>query len=173
VELSVRQAQLADAEQIARVDIDSHVAAYSHIFRADYLQGASVRAFVERWQRIIRRESQAGQAPECLLVAEVDGGIQGYCGLMASRDEDGAAVGEVAAIYVSPQHWRAGIGAALMVAGEEYLRRRGFAEATLWVIEANDIGRGFYEKQGWRHDGSTRERYERSELRYRKRLDVQ
>jgi ribosomal protein S18 acetylase RimI-like enzyme len=60
-----------------------------------------------------------------------------------------------------------------MVAGEEYLRRRGFAEATLWVIEANDIGRGFYEKQGWRHDGSRRERYEHAELRYRKRLDVQ
>jgi ribosomal protein S18 acetylase RimI-like enzyme len=158
---------------MARVDIDSHVAAYSHIFGADYLQGASVEAFVERWRRTIRGEGQPGQAPEYLLVAEVDGGLQGYCGLMASRDSDGAAVGEVGALYVSPPHWRAGIGSALMVAGEEYLRGRGFAEATLWVIEANDIARGFYEKHGWHHDGLSRERYDRSELRYRKHLDVQ
>jgi hypothetical protein len=60
-----------------------------------------------------------------------------------------------------------------MAAGEAYLRGRGFVEATLWVIAANTIGRSFYEKLGWRHDGSKRERYDRTELRYRKRLDVQ
>jgi hypothetical protein len=81
----VREAQPADAEQIARVDIDSHLAAYSHIFGASYLQGASVESLVERWQRIIRGEGQPGQAPESLLVADSEGRVEGYCGLMASR----------------------------------------------------------------------------------------
>jgi GNAT superfamily N-acetyltransferase len=172
VELRVREARLADADQIARVDIDSHTAAYGHLFGPGYLQGATLETFVERWQRIIRGEGQPGLAGEYLLVAEVDGRVEGYSGLMASRDEDGEGIGEVGAIYVSPQHWRAGIGSALMPAGEEYLRNRGFPEATLWVIEANSIGRGFYERQGWRHDGLVRERNSHSELRYRKRLVV-
>jgi ribosomal protein S18 acetylase RimI-like enzyme len=172
MEIAVREAQPGDAEQIARVDIDSQVAAYSHLFGTDYFQDASFEAFVERWQRIIGGEGQPGQAPEYLLVAEVDCGTQGYCGLMPSRDEDGATAGEVGAIYVSPQVWRSGIGSALMTAAEEYLRGRGFAEATL-VIEANNVGRGFYDRQGWRHDGLTRERFDRSELRYHKRLDLQ
>jgi ribosomal protein S18 acetylase RimI-like enzyme len=173
VQLTVRPAQPTDAEQIARVDIDSHVAAYSHIFGTGYPQGASIEAFVERWQRIIRGEGPPGQAPECLLVAEVEGRVEGYCGLMASRDDDGDGVGEVAAIYVSPQHWRGGIGSALMAAGEDYLRGRGFTEATLWVLEDNDLGRGFYDRLGWTADGDRRDRPGRNELRYRKRLDVQ
>jgi hypothetical protein len=60
-----------------------------------------------------------------------------------------------------------------MAAGEEYLRRRGFAEATLWVLEDNYLGRGFYDKLGWTEDGACRDRPGRNELRYRKRLDVQ
>jgi hypothetical protein len=49
-----------------------------------------------------------------------------------------------------------------------------YAEATLWVLEANARARAFYERAGWRHDG-TRGFFERPgfaapELRYRKLL---
>jgi hypothetical protein len=33
------------------------------------------------------------------------------------------------------------------------LRAAGFATATLWVLEANARGRGFYEHMGWVPDG--------------------
>jgi hypothetical protein len=34
------------------------------------------------------------------------------------------------------------------------LVRAGSPPATLWVLEANARGRGFYERMGWRHDGT-------------------
>jgi hypothetical protein len=33
------------------------------------------------------------------------------------------------------------------------LRAAGFGRATLWVLEANARGRGFYEHTGWAPDG--------------------
>jgi ribosomal protein S18 acetylase RimI-like enzyme len=61
-----------------------------------------------------------------------------------------------------------------MDAAVRALAIRGFAEAILWVFEANTAARGFYERLGWSPDGASKP-YEIGgvsplELRYRKRL---
>jgi RimJ/RimL family protein N-acetyltransferase len=50
---------------------------------------------------------------------------------------------------------RHGIGRALHGACVEDLRRNGFDEARLWVLEANPAARSFYERLGWAWDGTT------------------
>jgi len=113
------------------------------------------------------------------LVAELDDVVVGWLGYGPSRDDPpadpspGAAgpVGEIYGIYVHPDHWRAGAGTALMAEGEAGLAAAGFGEAMLWVLENNSGARRFYERLGWRHDGST-DVFERGggrafELRYR------
>jgi GNAT superfamily N-acetyltransferase len=155
------------------VDIDSHRTAYRHIFGEDYLKHRSEDALVDWWIRALSRETDG--APEAVLVA-VDGReIVGYAGLIASRDGDafGGRIGEVASLYVHPSRWRQGVGARRLATVRAWFESRGFAEATLWVLEENQQGRAFYEKQGWRLDGA-RQLGERDsgvpahyELRYR------
>jgi GNAT superfamily N-acetyltransferase len=166
--LEIRMATPEDAAQIARVDVDSHVAAYAHIFDVSRF-APNFASFVERWTRITSGDAPPG-APENVLVAVVEMLIEGYVVYGASRDEDGDGVGEIGALYVHPNRWRGGIGAALLSAAGRNLLDLEFKEATLWVIGANSQGRNFYEKQGWRPDGAERTAHDRLELRYRKRL---
>jgi GNAT superfamily N-acetyltransferase len=72
-----------------------------------------------------------------------------------SRDEDvPERTGEVPAIYIDPSVLGTGVGRELFQAATLALRDAGFARATLWVLEANAPARRFYEKAGWRWDGS-------------------
>ncbi len=110
------------------------------------------------------------------FVAEHDRRVVGYVATGPSRDE-GAPVltGEIYALYVHPEKWRAGAGSALMTTALEHLQAEGFTEATLWVFEENKGARGFYERHKFRHDGST-EIFERGggqaiEIRYRRPLE--
>ena len=77
--------------------------------------------------------------------------IAGFATAGACREADTAEAGEVRAIYVAPDRWCQGIGHMLLEVCVEYLASIGFQEATLWVIEANALGRSFYEKTGRHH----------------------
>jgi GNAT superfamily N-acetyltransferase len=89
---------------------------------------------------------------------EVDGRPVGFVSCGACRDEDVSpeAVGEVMAIYVRPEAWGTGIGAALMREALARLRGGSSVEVALWVIEGNPRAVSFYERLGFRPDGSVR-----------------
>jgi GNAT superfamily N-acetyltransferase len=78
-------------------------------------------------------------------------------------DEDGRAVG-VAAIegdwlhgfYVLPERWGGAVASALHEAVLDAIRATGATSAHLWVLEANARARRFYERRGWRENGTTR-----------------
>jgi GNAT superfamily N-acetyltransferase len=57
-------------------------------------------------------------------------------------------------LYVAADHVGTGLGRRLMDDALDGLRRGGFLRATLWVLEANDRGRGFYDHMGWEPDGA-------------------
>ncbi|HLF72032.1 MAG TPA: GNAT family N-acetyltransferase [Dehalococcoidia bacterium] len=170
----IREASVDDAEAVARVDIDSHVAAYRQIFGETYLDGASPERMLRRWRLLLTQDPSVAYGKEHWFVAAADGGVIGYIGVGPSRDDDAMGLGEVRAIYVHPDAWRQGAGGALLDAGLAALSSDGFEEAMLWVLEDNAQGRAFYEKQGWSLDEArrTQHREEASfgELRYRRRL---
>lgn len=89
-----------------------------------------------------------------LFVAEVDGRVVGFVNVGPSRDEDG--IGELYAIYVSADHWDTGTGRALMETALDWLARR-FEASTLWVLHGNGRARRFYERGGWRFDGTRKD----------------
>jgi GNAT superfamily N-acetyltransferase len=134
--------------------------AYAHLFPAERLAELSVE----------RRAEQHRESPP--LVVEEAGRIVGFVSVGTSRDDD--ADGELFAIYVDPEYWGRGVGRELIAAGEERLRELGHAVAILWVLDDNPRGRRFYERAGWRHDGTTRPirslGIAAPEVRYRKRL---
>ena len=79
----------------------------------------------------------------------------GHCrgGARTRPGELRRAVGDLRA----PEAWGSGAGTALLAAGVEELRRQGYAEASLWVLEDNPRARRFYEREGWTLDGARKE----------------
>jgi ribosomal protein S18 acetylase RimI-like enzyme len=57
---------------------------------------------------------------------------------------------EIMHVYVTPDHWRQGIGSLLLVAGERLLRAAGHARIVLQTHDLNHRAIGLYSSNGWR-----------------------
>lgn len=134
----VRWAALEDAPDLADVHVASWQKAYAGIFPETFLDGLDREARSRWWRRHIAEGAR-------VLVSESDR-VVGFCSLGPSDDE---GWGEIFAIYVHPDHWDEGHGYRLLEAGETALRELDHQRALLWVLETNERGRRFYERQGW------------------------
>jgi GNAT superfamily N-acetyltransferase len=150
--MRIRLAAPEDARRIAEVHVASWRVAYRSLLPTDYLDGLSVEEReAQRLAMISDPEPGSGT-----LVAEQGGRIVGFASFSASRDDNAPdTTGEVPAIYVDPEAVGTGVGRELLAAVSEALRDAGFTRATLWVLEANERARRFYEKAGWSWDGAT------------------
>jgi GNAT superfamily N-acetyltransferase len=79
-------------------------------------------------------------------VAELDGRVAGFAALVG---------GELDGLFVEPDLWRRGIGAALIDVATHEARRKGLA---LTVI-ANPTARGFYESCGFSVESEAQTRF--------------
>ena len=143
--MRVRRAGPADARGIAEVHTRTWQAAYRHVFPAEVLDDLDVEERVRGWLERIEGDMD-------VWVAETEGGIVGFLAAGPSRTEDGP--GEVYAIYVLPEAWGSGAGPSLMAAFKDWLAQEGYPTAMLWVLADNPRARRFYEREGWRVDGS-------------------
>lgn len=92
------------------------------------------------------------------LVAELDGVVYGFILYGPCRDEDVADAGEVWALYVDPDHWRGGVGRALVDASLAELGNQGFGEVSVWTLAESPRNLRFYEALGFELDGATQRR---------------
>jgi len=153
VTTTVRPAVPEDVPAVADVHVRSWQWAYAGLLPGDLLAGLRAEDRVPQWQRRIE-SADPGRA---LLLADVDGSVVGFVAVGAGRAPvGGPEVGELMAIYLSPEVAGTGTGRALHDAGVEWLAGRGFPVARLWVLSANTRARRFYERRGWRPDGATR-----------------
>ena len=90
------------------------------------------------------------------IVAVEDGLIHGFATTAPSRDPDLGDYGELCALYVDPQKWGRGMGAALVSAARAQLVEFGFRRAFLWVLAGNVRADRFYQSDGWAPDGVKR-----------------
>jgi GNAT superfamily N-acetyltransferase len=148
----VRAAEPADIDDIVEVHIATWKVAYRGQLPDDYLDGldATRSRRVPIWQQAI------GDPAKRVVVAESDGEIVGFVSVGRSDEPLPAGCGELFAIYVHPKAWDAGVGRALMIRALDELRFLGYSNAILWVLESNARARTFYERGGWRADGTTK-----------------
>ncbi|HUW35197.1 MAG TPA: GNAT family N-acetyltransferase [Planctomycetota bacterium] len=151
--MTIRRANADDAISLASVHVDSWHAAYRGLVPDTFLEQFAYERRAERF-----RQSLAANSEETYIIEE-DGKAMGFLTLGACRDADAAAgrTGEIWGIYVAPAHWRKGMGRQLCEFGEQLLSSRGYQEATLWVLEANQSARRFYEAMGFHLDGASKE----------------
>lgn len=153
-EVTVRVADAADAEAIARVHVRSWQEAYVGILPADYLESLDLEARARRWAEDLR---DGPQQHVRTWLAQAGSEVVGFLTLGPSRDEDAGRLDlEIYAVYLDPQRWGQGVARDLLrtVVGEV---DRHIA-ISLWVAAANERARHFYRRNGFQADGT--ERYE-------------
>ena len=147
----IRPAEPDDALAVARVHVRSWQAAYRTLLPDDYLDQ-------------LRPEDRAqmydftGLDPlkPRTIVAAKNGLIYGFATTAPSRDQDLADYGELYALYVDPEQWGQGIGAALVSTARAGLFEAGFRNAFLWVMVGNTRAERFYQIGRWALDGLRR-----------------
>ncbi|MBP5280747.1 MAG: GNAT family N-acetyltransferase [Erysipelotrichaceae bacterium] len=70
-----------------------------------------------------------------------------------SRDERHPDWGEIISIYVLPEYIGKGYGNKLLKTALNELKKMGFNDVFLWVLEDNHQARSFYEKNGFIYNG--------------------
>ncbi|MDQ3703243.1 MAG: GNAT family N-acetyltransferase [Chloroflexota bacterium] len=140
----VRAAEIADAPDIARVQVDTWRTQYRGLVPDAFLDGASYEERTQRWTRgLTQAETQ-----QCAYVAqEADGTIVGFATGGPNRDGDPEYAGELYAIYILAAHQGRGIGRRLVRAVAAHLATHGLHSMLVWVLRANPSCR-FYAALG-------------------------
>lgn len=111
---------------------------------------------MKAWAREIRANLEQLSPSSFSLVAELDRVIAGSCFVTGTaRDGDlPDDVAELVAIYVDPSRWRQGIGTALLHEALGRCASEGKTEVSLWTLSGNHAAQAFYERHGFRRDGT-------------------
>ncbi len=142
--MKIRTAVLADALAIARVHVETWKTAYKGIVPDAVLEKLSVETRLPRWQELLSDESQAGFT----LVAETDDGeVVGFAVAGPNRGDEKFDA-ELYAIYVLQAHQGGGTGGRLVHDAMHRLQDSGYTSLIVWVLQANDPARRFYEALG-------------------------
>jgi GNAT superfamily N-acetyltransferase len=140
VDVTIRPARPDEAEVLFAIQKAASLAALGHIFPADLFPYPD-DAVRERWGEVV-----AGPDHEA-FVAETDGEAAGVAAIEGDW---------LNGLYVLPERWGSNVAPSLHDAVVDAIRVSGAASAHLWVLEANARARRFYERRGWRENGTTR-----------------
>jgi ribosomal protein S18 acetylase RimI-like enzyme len=166
--IRIRPAASADGLAIARMRAESWRMAYADVLPEATLAEQTTPAAIAR-----EGEWRSAHSMDGVLIAEEPGdagaGPAGLAGFAAfgperSADDDpypphsdppehGRA--ELYAIYVVPRHWSTGTGRALMDNVLALAASAGYTDISLWVMEANERARRFYELAGFGATGES------------------
>lgn len=144
--ITIRRAVPDDAEALTHLHLDCWDDAYAGLIDQQVLDARriSVPERIDRWRTILEQ----GEGP---LLAEGPEGLVGFVSTGPGRDNDVDTDLELMSLYVRAAWWGTGVGYVLF---EEACDERA---AYLWVLEGNDRALRFYERQGFRRDGTVDE----------------
>ncbi len=146
----IRRAVPGDARAIAVISTLGWQQAYRGMLPDQFLDRLNVEGRERGWRMAL--ENQTDDSP--VWIVERANEPVGFVSSGPPRDEDlTREIVEIYAIYVLPAAWRSGIGRLLIETATHDAAERGARGLSLWVLEANDRGRRFYEAMGWRPDG--------------------
>lgn len=140
----IRQAVPGDAEALGPLHVDVWDDAYTGLMAQHFLdeRRANVRRRVDRWRELL------SEAEQPTWVAEDASGLVGFAGAGPGRDNDTDLELELYALYVRAAYYGTGVGYALL------RQAIGDRACYLWVLAGNERAIRFYERQGFRLDGT-------------------
>jgi GNAT superfamily N-acetyltransferase len=144
VTITIRPARPEDAEALAHLHLDVWDDAYTGLMPQGILDDRreKVAERVERW-----RDNLTSGEHTTYLAADGDD-LVGFASAGPGRDVDVDTDLELSALYVRAALWGTGVGYALLC------EAIGDRAAYLWVLAGNERAIAFYERQGFRLDGT-------------------
>lgn len=134
---------LDDADEVARVHVTVWQEAYAGLMPADYLGSLDPVAFGTSWrERLLHPKEGVGH-----WLARDEVGIVGIATAGPARDEDAPVTFELYAINVLARGHGTGVARDLLA------HAIGDRAAYLWVLEANQRARAFYQRHGFEDEG--------------------
>lgn len=128
-----------DRMAISKVYEESWKYAYKGIVPQDYLDSIPEGGWA----------TGLGDPKRKTLVYTDKGRIIGTSSFCESRFDKFSGQGEIISIYLLPEYMGKGYGKNLLEEVVEELKRLGYQNIFLWVLEDNIRARRFYEKQGF------------------------
>lgn len=148
---ALRLAEPADAEGLALLHIKSWREIYKDVFPGRVLEELNAATHAAYWRSLVAAD------PGGTVVCELGPAVIGFLSLAAAADDgSGESAGEITSIYLDPQHWRCGYGAALMRWALSQAESRGWRRVILWSLRENRAARAFYESVGFHPDGASK-----------------
>jgi GNAT superfamily N-acetyltransferase len=131
----VREAKIADAPAIARVNLDTWRTAYRKIVPADYLAQLS---YEKARKPLARNPRKRRKSTDFVCVAENDSGqIVGFAAGGCERTGKYVYQGELFAIYILDEYQRQGIGRQLVRTVATKLAELTLNSMLVWVLGDN------------------------------------
>ena len=161
----IREAQASDTFRIAEIEVAGCRYAYRNILSDECLYKDLT---VENRIPVCRRWI-AEKLFEVYVYEDPDTGvIKGMMGIGMCEDDDKKDAFELHFLYVDPYHSRGGIGSEMLQFFEKAGTDKGCREFVIWVLEENEIGKNFYEKNKYHYDGKEKifMRWNKKEIRY-------
>lgn len=142
--INIRVAQKSDASSIAVIHVASWQKAYEDYIPSYILAELSISDRKQQWENLISNGVK-------VLVIEKNNLILGFASICSARDPDfdPTHCGEISAIYLNPDVWHKGLGKKLCAEAISELKKLGFSEVIVWVLEENVQARKFYESIGF------------------------
>ena len=137
----IRAARLDDAEAIAAVRVQSWRDAYAHLLSAEFLAALDPTRGIGWLRSVIEGETS-------VVVAEVDGTVEGFAIAGPPTLDDPPRDLELGLIYQLPSLHGSGSGQALL---DAVVADR---PAYLWTAELNPRANAFYRRNGFEPDGT-------------------
>ncbi|MGH7924216.1 MAG: GNAT family N-acetyltransferase [Candidatus Binatus sp.] len=141
-----RTAGRMDAEHIAHLHIDSWRRTYRGSYRDAFLDGDVVTNRLDVWRSRLSRDRR----DQFVCIAEADSHLLGFICVFGNENRTWGSL--IDNLHVTHESRRSGIGTLLMQKCGTWLASHyGQSGVYLWVLEANQSARHFYERLGAAH----------------------
>ena len=146
MDIFIRPAGPADAEEIARVQRISWAATYARQLSPQSLARVETAWDARHWRHSLERTDDS------VVTLALEGADEGIVGFGVAGPRRGgrdpvlqAHDGEFYLLYLLPNYQRRGHGVRLMAAMARVLRARGMDSALVWALATNRAAVGFYQ----------------------------
>ncbi len=136
---NIEKPKKEDANEIAKLVIDSWQTTYKGLIDDNYLNSLKIENAKKRWKEEIVENNN-------ILIYKEDNKILGV--IKYDESESEKENGEVFVLYVKPKEKRKGIGTKLFNTAKQELLKCGYKDMIVWCLDGNMIGENFYLKSG-------------------------
>jgi len=150
----IRKVLPEEANDYTACHINCWQATYKGIVPDDFLTNM-LDEIEERTERCKKSLQEPGDYEFYCVI--YDNKMIGRLIISKSKDEDKPDAGDICAIYLLKDFWDKGYGREMMDFAITKLKRLGYKEVIIWVLEDNHRARKFYEKCGFTLDGGSKE----------------